>query len=99
MAGRSAGVAGRSLRFCISSPFILYLRARGISMVDPNPPILSGWENFYVIVGSSAAALIGLQFVVIALIKDLRTRTSSGTISAFGTPTVVHLGGALIVSS
>jgi hypothetical protein len=68
-------------------------------MIDANPSILSGWENFYVIVGSSAAALIGLQFVVIALVKDMRTRTSAGTISAFGTPTVVHLGGALIISS
>jgi len=29
---------------------------------------LAGWENFYVIVGSSAGALIGLQFVVITLI-------------------------------
>ena len=29
---------------------------------------LAGWENFYVIVGSSAGALIGLQFVVVALI-------------------------------
>jgi hypothetical protein len=29
---------------------------------------LSEWENFYVIVGSSAGALIGLQFVVITLI-------------------------------
>ena len=28
---------------------------------------LAGWENFYVIVGSSAGALIGLQFVVMAL--------------------------------
>lgn len=61
--------------------------------------LLGGWENFYVIVGSSGAALIGLQFVVIALIKDTRTRTTSGTISAFGTPTVVHLGGALLVSA
>jgi len=26
---------------------------------------LAGWENFYVMVGSSAGALIGLQFVVI----------------------------------
>jgi hypothetical protein len=26
------------------------------------------WENFYVIVGSSAGALIGLQFVIITLI-------------------------------
>lgn len=29
---------------------------------------LGGWENFYVIVGSSAGALVGLQFVVITLI-------------------------------
>ena len=28
---------------------------------------LSAWENFYVIIGSSAGALTGLQFVVIAL--------------------------------
>jgi uncharacterized membrane protein HdeD (DUF308 family) len=26
--------------------------------------LLQGWESFYVIVGSSAGALIGLQFVV-----------------------------------
>ena len=68
-------------------------------MSDATAPVLAGWENFYVIVGSSAAALIGLQFVVIARIKDTRTRTTSGTISAFGTPTVAHLGGALIISA
>src|SRR5205809_479528 len=33
-------------------------------------PLLGGWDNFYVIVGSSAAALTGLQFVVTALIAD-----------------------------
>jgi hypothetical protein len=31
----------------------------------------SGWENFYVIVGSSAGALIGLQFVVMTLIANM----------------------------
>jgi hypothetical protein len=40
-----------------------------------------------------------LQFVVIALIKDTSLRTNSGSISAFGTPTVVHLGGALLISA
>ena len=60
---------------------------------------LAGWENFYVIVGSSGGALIGLQFVVIAVIRDTRTRTTSGSISAFGTPTIVHLGGALLISA
>jgi hypothetical protein len=36
---------------------------------------LAGWENFYVIVGSSAGALIGLQFVVVTLIAN-RTAVS-----------------------
>lgn len=31
---------------------------------------LAAWESFYVIVGSSGGALIGLQFVVITLIAD-----------------------------
>jgi aryl-alcohol dehydrogenase-like predicted oxidoreductase len=36
---------------------------------------LDGWENLYVIVGSSAVALIGLQFVVIALIAKRKKAT------------------------
>jgi hypothetical protein len=37
---------------------------------------LAGWENFYVIVGSYAGALIGLQFVVITLIADTSIATT-----------------------
>jgi len=60
---------------------------------------LSLWQNFYVIVGSSGAALIGVQFVVIALIANFRNRVSSESVNAFGTPTVVHLGGAIAISA
>jgi hypothetical protein len=62
-------------------------------------PALSAWESFYVIVGSSGAALIGIQFVVMTLIADMRKATSPITIGAFGTPTVVHFGGALVVAA
>jgi hypothetical protein len=62
-------------------------------------PQLTEWESFYVIVGSSAAALTGLMFVVIALIADLEAPRSMGAIAAFGTPTVVHFCVALIVSA
>src|SRR6185369_7154778 len=61
-------------------------------------PELTEWESFYVIVGSSAAALTGLMFVVITLIADLET-PQSGAVAAFGTPTVVHFCAALIVSA
>jgi hypothetical protein len=60
---------------------------------------LSAWESFYVIVGSAAAALTGLQFVVIALIAESRIQASSPEIAAFGTPTVVHFCVALFVSA
>lgn len=61
--------------------------------------MLSSWESFYVIVGSSGGALIGLQFVVITLIAERRELATSDSLSAFGTPTVVHLTGALLVSA
>jgi hypothetical protein len=57
----------------------------------------TAWESFYVIVGSSAAALTGLMFVVIALVAD--SPTSGRQIDAFGTPTVVHFGTVLLVSA
>jgi hypothetical protein len=67
---------------------------------------LAGWENFYVIVGSSAGALIGLQFVVMTLISEGRGKaiskghkTSSRQISAFGTPTVIHFAASLLIAA
>jgi hypothetical protein len=60
--------------------------------------LLHEWESFYVIVGSSSAALIGLQFVVIALVADIRTRSTTGEIDAFASPTIVHFGGVLLLS-
>jgi hypothetical protein len=61
-------------------------------------PLLS-WDNFYVIVGSSAGALTGLQFVVMALISDLRKPASPDQIGAFGTPTIVHFCVVLTLSA
>ena len=52
--------------------------------------LFTPWESFYVIVGSSGAALTGLQFVVMALIADSERKGSAETVKAFGTPTVVH---------
>ena len=60
---------------------------------------LAKWQSFYVIVGSSGAALIGIQFVVLALIANLRMPSTAESVGAFGTPTVVHFGGALLVSA
>ena len=58
---------------------------------------LAGWENFYVIVGSAAGALIGLQFVVITLIAERPIPDMARATSAFGTPSIVHFGTVLLL--
>lgn len=60
---------------------------------------LANWENYYVIVGSSAGALTGLQFVVIALIAEGRKANSMLEIRAFGSPTVFHFCAVLVISA
>lgn len=63
------------------------------------PQLLSQWTNFYVIVGSSAGALTGLQFVVIALIAEADMTRTMLEIRAFATPTIVHFCAVLLVSA
>jgi hypothetical protein len=62
-------------------------------------PQLAAWESFYVIIGSAAAALTGLQFVVIVLSAELNTLGSSSTTRAFATPTIVHFCAVLFISA
>jgi uncharacterized membrane protein len=61
---------------------------------------LADWNSFYVIVGSSAGALIGLQFVVMALIAETPSaRPNAQAGAAFSTPSVVHFGVVLLLSA
>jgi hypothetical protein len=62
---------------------------------------LAAWQNFYVIVGTAAATLTGLLFIVITLIAQLRVQASSPSsgIAVFSTPNVFHFGAALLVAA
>jgi hypothetical protein len=62
---------------------------------------LAAWQNFYVIIGSAAATLMGLMFVVITLVAQLRVRVSSPAsgMRVFNTPNVRHFGAALLVAA
>jgi hypothetical protein len=62
---------------------------------------LAGWDNFYVIVGSAAGGLMGLTFVVIALVRDVREGSESRErgLRAYVTPTIVHFGCVLVLAA
>jgi hypothetical protein len=57
------------------------------------------WDNFYVIVGSAAAALTGLQFVTMTLITQSDRPRAQADIDAFGTPLIVHFAMTLLISA
>lgn len=77
--------------------------------MDPTGPeaahaALEPWTNYYVITGSAAAALTGLQFVVQTLIAQADVPAPTGaaadhTTAAFSSPTVVHFAAALLLSA
>jgi len=61
---------------------------------------LHEWETFYVIIGSSAAALTGLMFVVVALTAERRRLAGdSAALDSYATPTVVHFCSALLLAA
>ena len=68
-------------------------------MHEPALPSLLEWETFYVITGSSAAALTGLMFVVVALRSEAKIAEAEGGVRAFGSPTVVHFCAVLLVAA
>lgn len=63
--------------------------------------LLAAWHTFYGIIGSAAATLMGLMFVVITLVAGVRMRVSApgSGIAIFSTPNVVHFGVALLVAA
>ena len=68
-------------------------------MPEPTVPLIAGWESFYVIIGSSAAALTGLMFVVITLGAERRRVTNEAGLRAFASPTIVHFCAVVLIAA
>jgi hypothetical protein len=60
---------------------------------------IAKWNSFYVIAGSAAGALIGLQFVVMTLISNRPVLRAAEAGAAFATPTIIHFGVVLFLSA
>jgi hypothetical protein len=60
---------------------------------------LAEWDSFYVIVGSAAGGLIGLQFVVLTLLAQRPPPRAGEAGAAFASPTIVHFSTVLLLSA
>jgi hypothetical protein len=69
-------------------------------MAETASSFLTAWSNFFVMTGSSAAALTGLTFIVITLVTgEQRVEVRREGIATFSTPIVMHFAAALLISA
>src|SRR5437868_9040305 len=87
-------------------PLLVYIRTEGRRdkfrpriAFGGDMQTLADWDSFYVIVGSAAGALIGLQFVVMTLIAENPPKGIEEAGAAFTTPTVIHFSAVLLLSA
>jgi hypothetical protein len=60
---------------------------------------IHAWHEFYLLVGTSVAALTGLMFVVVSIGPEVIVARPAGGVRAFVTPIVVYFTTVLVVSA
>ncbi|MBV8494166.1 MAG: hypothetical protein JO162_11905 [Alphaproteobacteria bacterium] len=67
-------------------------------MPVPTFEAIHDWHDFFVLLGTGAATLIGAMFVVVSIGSSFLTEKSEPQIRAYMTPTVIHLSTVLLGS-
>jgi hypothetical protein len=61
--------------------------------------LVFGWSNFYYLVGSAAAGLIGLMFVIMTLMVGVERSRILRATAMYMTPTIVHFAIVFTISA
>ncbi len=67
-------------------------------MNDPFVQALREWQNFYFMIGTASATLIGLMFVAVSLGADLPSARDLTGVNTFVTPILIHFISVLAVA-
>src|SRR5438477_1251219 len=67
-----------------------------MQMETPAVEAFHAWHDFYVLIGTGAATLIGAMFVVASIGASFLTEQSEPQIRVYMTPSVFHLGSVLL---
>jgi hypothetical protein len=67
-----------------------------LTTIPPNlPDLIRPWHDFYLLVGTTSATLVGLMFVAASIGAQVFKEENRAAIEAFISPTVVHFSTAL----
>src|SRR5690349_6600991 len=67
-------------------------------MTDSFNEALSGWQNFYFMIGGASATLAGLMFVALSLGQHLITEQTKTQMKIFATPSVIYFVSVLLLA-
>src|SRR5437763_5683264 len=59
--------------------------------------LIHDWHDFYLLVGTASATLVGLMFVTGSIGANLFTEKNAAAMRAFISPTVVHFSVVLLI--
>lgn len=65
----------------------------------PAAPLLEHWKEFYLLIGTAAAALVALLFVAASIGAGMLTRHAGGPTRTYMSPIAFHFTSALFVSA
>jgi len=60
--------------------------------------MLDGWHEFYILLGTAAAALVALLFVAVSIGAGFLSRESAGATRTFMSPVIFHYASVLFLS-
>lgn len=69
--------------------------AGGIDMGPSLAELLHDWHDFYLLVGTASATLVGLMFIAVSIGASIFNEDHSAGMTAFITPTVMHFAAVL----
>jgi hypothetical protein len=65
--------------------------------MSPADPGLRQWHDFYALIGTASATLVGLMFVAASIGAGVFTRQHQAGVRSFLSPTVVHFSAVLVI--
>lgn len=68
-------------------------------MPEATVSLLTTWQPFYGIIGTAAATLTGLMFVVVTFIARAGAPRTNEVFAAFSSPNIPHFGAALFIAA
>lgn len=68
-------------------------------MQEATAPLLEHWHEFYLLIGTAAAALVALLFVAASIGVGILSRDSAGPTRTYMSPIAFHFTSALFVSA